>query len=162
MIAACLVAFLVVGARSEHRDDAPGFRDRAPATSQDVQVTDDPPSAPRDAPSVREGAPEASAAFCASTEEALGLLAQDGCASVAWQQAEGVEQAAYSLLVTYRDGVTPCVLAQSGYLDLLGNTWGCVIEGDGWVDVCVVREREGASTLRILRFDRGAVEDELG
>lgn len=33
-----------------------------------------------------------------------------------------------------------CVLAHAGYLDFYGRTWGCVVLGDGWADVCVVRE----------------------
>ncbi len=31
-----------------------------------------------------------------------------------------------------------CVLARSGYLDLFGRTWGCVLQGNGWVEICLV------------------------
>ena len=34
-----------------------------------------------------------------------------------------------------------CVVARSGYLDLLGGTWGCVLQGNGWSEVCVITER---------------------
>ena len=49
-------------------------------------------------------------------------------------------EVAWSVLQEYRDEGT-CVLASSGYLDLLGNVWGCVVLGDGWADVCVVSTR---------------------
>lgn len=34
-----------------------------------------------------------------------------------------------------------CVLARAGYLDLTGGTWGCVTQGSGWAEVCVVWAR---------------------
>ena len=34
-----------------------------------------------------------------------------------------------------------CVLARAGYLDLTGRTWGCVTQGAGWVEICIVRRR---------------------
>ena len=36
-----------------------------------------------------------------------------------------------------------CVVARSGYLDLSGRVWGCVLQGDGWSDVVVVLEGDG-------------------
>ena len=56
-----------------------------------------------------------------------------------------------------------CVLAQSGYLDLLGRSWGCVIQGEGWVDICVVQEgRDGeGSTLSVIHMDADDVAREL-
>lgn len=56
-----------------------------------------------------------------------------------------------------------CVLAQSGYLDLLGRSWGCVIQGEGWVDICVVQEgRDGeGSTLSVIHMDSDDVAREL-
>lgn len=49
----------------------------------------------------------------------------------------------------------PCVLVDSGYLDLLGNVWSCTVQGDGWVEVTVVRdgEREGACEVATVRMD---------
>lgn len=36
-----------------------------------------------------------------------------------------------------------CVAARSGYLDLSGRVWGCVLQGDGWSEVIVVLEGTG-------------------
>lgn len=36
-----------------------------------------------------------------------------------------------------------CVVARSGYLDLSGRVWGCVLQGDGWSEVIVVLEGDG-------------------
>ena len=57
-----------------------------------------------------------------------------------------------------------CVLAQSGYLDLLGRSWGCVVQGEGWVDICIVQEGlngEG-STRSVIHMDASDVAGELG
>ena len=49
-----------------------------------------------------------------------------------------------------------CLLASAGYLDLFGRVWGCVVEGPGWVDVCVVEETtEGTSVVRTVRMLAG-------
>lgn len=48
-----------------------------------------------------------------------------------------VREAAAALLEERRAG-GDCVLVRSGYLDLFGETWGCVLQGEGWVEVCVV------------------------
>lgn len=65
-----------------------------------------------------------------------------------------VQEAAEEAVVRYRDR-GDCVLAQAGYLDLFGGTWGCVVEGPGWVDVCVVARRQGekASTVKTMRME---------
>lgn len=56
-----------------------------------------------------------------------------------------------------------CVVARSGWLDLLGRTWGCVIQGEGWVDVCVVGEREGGgSEVGVMRMDASGLRGEGG
>ena len=33
-----------------------------------------------------------------------------------------------------------CIVARSGYLDLLGRVWGCVLQGEGWVEIVLVSE----------------------
>lgn len=53
-----------------------------------------------------------------------------------------------------------CVLSGVGYLDLTGRTWGCVTQGAGWVEMCVVREGpdgEGCSVVT-WRMDAGDVD----
>lgn len=57
----------------------------------------------------------------------------------------------------YRDS-RDCLLRQAGYLDLLGNVWGCVVQGGGWVDVVIVSsDPEGGSTRSVVRLN----EDEF-
>lgn len=63
-------------------------------------------------------------------------------------QAGELEQVATHLLTSYRDA-RDCVLVSSGYLDLLGLVWGCVIQGDGWVDVCTVAQDATAGSCRV-------------
>ena len=51
-----------------------------------------------------------------------------------------------------------CVVARAGYLDLVGRTWGCVIQGAGWVELCVVSEvGDGGSAVSVWRMDAGDV-----
>ena len=55
-----------------------------------------------------------------------------------------------------------CVLVQAGYLDLVGDVWSCTVQGDGWVEVTVVRSRvEGGSEVTTIHMDAGAWEREL-
>lgn len=47
-----------------------------------------------------------------------------------------------------------CIVAQAGYLDLSGRVWGCVVQGAGWVELCVIREGdEGGSEVVSWRMD---------
>lgn len=71
----------------------------------------------------------------------------------AYEVSEPLERAASLLVCQYRDLGT-CLVLQAGYIDLLGNVWGCVVEGPGWVDVCVVSGGSGdGSIVRIERMD---------
>lgn len=70
------------------------------------------------------------------------------------------EEAA-SVLLGYRDR-RDCVLVRAGYLDLMGSVWSCVVEGDRWVEVVVVRERDGqGSSVDIAHMDAREWEQEL-
>lgn len=75
----------------------------------------------------------------------------------------GVEQVATRLLCTYRD-TGECVLASSGYLDLLGSVWGCVVEGDGWVEVCLVCEQsqDDACKVSVLHMGPNEIAQVMG
>lgn len=66
-----------------------------------------------------------------------------------------LQRVAAELLTSYRDA-HDCVLATSGYLDLFGSVWGCVIRGSDWVDICVVSEleEERACQVCVLRLER--------
>lgn len=48
-----------------------------------------------------------------------------------------------------------CLLHHAGYLDHDGSVWGCVVEGPGWVDVCVVSgsAEGGRSLVRTVRLE---------
>jgi len=66
----------------------------------------------------------------------------------------GVAAEAAEVLFSYkREG--SCVLVRSGYLDFVGEVWSCIVQGDGWVDLCVVRgiEDGAASELTQVRMD---------
>ena len=84
--------------------------------------------------------------------EGLTESSQDG---VSVQVVPGeVEQVATRLLSSYRD-TGGCVLAYSGYIDLTGSVWACTVQGDGWVDVCVIGNLDdGSCELSVLRMDR--------
>lgn len=78
-------------------------------------------------------------------------------------EAGEVEQVATRLLCSYRDA-GDCVLSSSGYLDLLGSVWGCVVAGDGWVDVCVVSRmaEDGSCQVSVLHMDADEVGSVMG
>lgn len=47
-----------------------------------------------------------------------------------------------------------CVLVRSGYLDLSGKVWSMVVEGSGWVDVCIVqRADDGTCETKVMHMD---------
>lgn len=72
-----------------------------------------------------------------------------------------VEQVATRLLTSYRDERN-CALAEAGYLDLLGSVWGCVVQGDQWVDICVIEQVDEASCrVHVMRLDASGVAKEL-
>lgn len=76
-------------------------------------------------------------------------------------EAGEVEQVATRLLASYRDEGN-CVLVEASYLDLLGSVWGCVVQGDQWVDICVVEQTdESSSRVHVMRLDASEVADEL-
>ena len=74
-----------------------------------------------------------------------------------YQRRGDVEQVAGELLQTYRDQ-GDCVLAQEGYLDLLGNVWGCVVFGGSWADVCLVGQQEQGESCEVQVLHLGAQE----
>ena len=51
-----------------------------------------------------------------------------------------------------------CVLVRSGYLDLLGGTWGCVLQGNGWVEVCLVSEGDGGEGCDVVTWRMDAAD----
>lgn len=65
-------------------------------------------------------------------------------------------------LDAYQDAGT-CVLVWSGYLDMRGRIWSCMVQGDGWVEICVVREDdEELVHTSVVRMDAKQWASELG
>lgn len=65
-----------------------------------------------------------------------------------------IEDAAAGVIEGYEDRGS-CVLVRSGYLDLSGRVWGMVVEGAGWVEVCVVQKASdgGSSRVTVMHMD---------
>lgn len=66
-----------------------------------------------------------------------------------------VDRASRTVLEQYRDAGEG-VVVRSGYLDLRGRTWSCLLQGPGWVDLCVVTEKDdrgSQSTVQRVRMD---------
>ena len=92
----------------------------------------------------------------ASLAEGLGGMP---AARTAREVGRDVPDAAAAELEAYEER-GDVVLVQAGYLDLLGNTWGCVVAGPGWAEVCVVTRRaEGGSEVTRLRMEERRWED---
>ena len=87
----------------------------------------------------------------------------DGLRLSAYESTKGMESTSCDLVRRYRDEAD-CLLRQAGYLDLLGRVWGCVVEGPGWVDVCVVREhaQDERCTVSVARMEVKAWEERYG
>ena len=68
-----------------------------------------------------------------------------------WRDADLIETAS-DVLTTYKETKT-CALAFSGYLDLMGKQWACVVHGGSWVDCVFVNEKTSDTTeVTTLRF----------
>ena len=96
------------------------------------------------------------------TLEGLGLDGVPGTQewTTVTQESGDLVHVAQNLLSTYRDA-GDCVLAQAGYLDLLGSVWGCVVFGGEWADMCVIGEVEEGESCQIcvLRLTREELAD---
>lgn len=76
--------------------------------------------------------------------------------------ANGVPEAATELVCQYEQR-GDCVLVRSGYLDLSGRVWSMVVEGSGWVDVCIVQSASGGtSETKVMHMDAAEWEASLG
>lgn len=54
-----------------------------------------------------------------------------------------------------------CLVVRSGYLDLFGGVWGCVLQGGDWAEVCLVVEGAGGGGCSVARW-RMSVDDVAG
>lgn len=75
--------------------------------------------------------------------------------------ADSIEQVAQNLLQHYQEQQN-CILAGSGWIDLTGNTWGCLVQGGRWVDVCLVQAAdvtEGKyAKVEVIRLEKAEWE----
>lgn len=78
-----------------------------------------------------------------------------------FQEEGDVRDVAAGVVEEYRSR-RDCVVARAGYLDLLGKTWGCVMQGEGWVEICVVGEHEDGCTVWVTRMDAAEVGSLVG
>lgn len=93
-----------------------------------------------------------------SSELAARSLGEDVHSTVSEQSESGdMSDVARSVLGRYREDT--CLLISSGYVDMMGAVWSCVIQGADWVDICVVkREEERVCTVRRVRLSPSGKE----
>ena len=99
------------------------------------------------------------------TEDVEALLEETGVSyrQVDVRSGQDVRSQAASLLEERRER-GDCVLVRSGYLDLFGRAWGCVLQGSGWVELVLVTEDgDGAGCSAVVwRMDGGDVARKAG
>lgn len=90
-----------------------------------------------------------------------GDMTAGGDGTRSWESERPLTEEAQTILVGYRQR-KDCVLVRAGYVDLVGQAWSCVIQGDGWVDICVVRETDvGSSKVSVSRIENSMWEESL-
>ena len=74
-----------------------------------------------------------------------------------------LSSAAATLLEEYEEQ-PGTLLAHSGWLDLTGRVWGCVVLGPGWVDVCLAEDGQAHEGTRVqtLRMEVSEWRDSYG
>lgn len=84
-----------------------------------------------------------------------------GAEVTSYETQEDLTHTATDVVCRYRDEET-CVVRSAGYLGLLGNTWSCVMEGPGWVDLCVVLQGEHGCVVKTARLEASAWKEMYG
>lgn len=83
----------------------------------------------------------------------LGGLALSAPSSTSVREVDlGVVEAAREVLGEYRSQ-GEVVLAHAGWIDLLGRTWGCVVRGSSWSELCLVCEAGEGSRVTTVRME---------
>lgn len=83
----------------------------------------------------------------------LGGLALSAPSSTSVREVDlGVVEAAREVLDEYRSQ-GEVVLAHAGWIDLLGRTWGCVVRGPSWSELCLVCEAGEGSRVTTVRME---------
>ena len=96
-------------------------------------------------------------------DSAFDLVGLDSETPARSWEAASLEEGASQLLGEYAQD-SACVLVQSGYLDLQGRVWGCVVTGEGWADVCIVKQADTGEAAQVYcwRIDQDSVTQGLG
>ena len=83
----------------------------------------------------------------------LGGLALSAPSSTSVREVDlGVVEAAREVLDEYRSQ-GEVVLAHAGWIDLVGRTWGCVVRGPSWSELCLVCEAGEGSRVTTVRME---------
>jgi len=84
-----------------------------------------------------------------------------GAEVASYETQEDLVDTATDVVCRYRDEET-CVVRSAGYLGLLGNTWSCIMEGPGWVDLCVVQQKEHGCVVKTARLEANTWKEMYG
>ena len=151
VVVACVVA-IAAGVLSGRRAPVVEVSDGSPV----VETSDGSPVV-----EVSDGSPFASVTLTGSSgdvksSEDKGTSAGEGePGGEAFESSDlsGVPEDA-AVLVREYEGRDDCVLVRSGYLDLSGRVWSMVVEGSGWVDVCLVQSTDdGTIETKVMHMD---------
>ncbi len=122
------------------------------------------------APVVAGGAMPTSFEVDGATGELVGYAAGPLGVRATWSVASSLEEVCAAVLAGY-ESQDDVALHYSGYLDLLGNTWACLVAGPSWVEAAVVRDggaedegvgahsQEGPCELSVMRLGQQAIEE---
>ena len=97
------------------------------------------------------------------SDEVDGVLEEKGVPfrRTGFRSDRDVREEASELLADRREE-GDCVLMRAGYLDLFGGTWGCVLQGVDWVEICLVGEEGDGCVVGVWRMDVDDAVRELG
>ncbi len=97
------------------------------------------------------------------SDEVDGVLEEKGVPfrRTGFRSDRDVREEASELLADRREE-GDCVLMRAGYLDLFGGTWGCVLQGVDWVEICLGGEEGDGCGGGVWRMDVDDAVRELG
>lgn len=86
---------------------------------------------------------------------------RDDARVTSYQTSEELPETASELVLRYRDQ-RDCMVRSAGYIDMLGNAWSCLMEGPGWVDLCVVLQGDEGCSVQVIRMEVKDWEESYG
>ncbi len=130
-----------------------GFLAKGASIGVDASRAEDSSSAAGGAGAAPDAASTGEWAAGASAGLGEALPSEEGTLSERVVDAD-LPDAASGLLEEY-EGKPGTLLARSGWLDLAGRVWGCVVMGPGWVDVCLLCDglADGQTCVKTLRME---------